>query len=258
VSFHETGFLGKLNQESGAPFWFQLGNKQRQQLGSPFGPVNPQALNRYSYVQNNPVKYTDPSGHSVYLSAAEAQASHNLLKQGAQEIRDFVVSLRQVAAGGELTEALIVLLTALSARYPMLAPIAAMILSGSLVLSEAADLLDGVAIQMSNYADALREASNDFTDEVIVHSACAWRLLTCLVSVYNRRTGEAWSGEVGGSVISKSMWDISFGAYTTGYYEGGRACTAQGGNPTGSAFLEGDTHYCDGTRINRNHLPIVR
>ncbi|MBA3947898.1 MAG: hypothetical protein H0X37_25515 [Herpetosiphonaceae bacterium] len=27
------------------------------------GPVNPQALNRYSYGLNNPVKYTDPSGH---------------------------------------------------------------------------------------------------------------------------------------------------------------------------------------------------
>ncbi|WP_048065292.1 DUF2341 domain-containing protein [Methanosarcina acetivorans] len=28
-------------------------------------PYNPQALNRYSYVLNNPVKYTDPSGHVV-------------------------------------------------------------------------------------------------------------------------------------------------------------------------------------------------
>ena len=28
-------------------------------------PTNPQALNRYSYVQNNPVTYTDPSGHRL-------------------------------------------------------------------------------------------------------------------------------------------------------------------------------------------------
>lgn len=27
------------------------------------GPTNPQAFNRYSYVSNNPVNYTDPSGH---------------------------------------------------------------------------------------------------------------------------------------------------------------------------------------------------
>jgi RHS repeat-associated protein len=26
-------------------------------------PGNPQALNRYAYVTNNPLKYTDPSGH---------------------------------------------------------------------------------------------------------------------------------------------------------------------------------------------------
>jgi len=26
-------------------------------------PGNPQALNRYAYVNNNPLKYTDPSGH---------------------------------------------------------------------------------------------------------------------------------------------------------------------------------------------------
>ena len=29
------------------------------------GYANPQNLNRYSYVRNNPIKYTDPSGHGV-------------------------------------------------------------------------------------------------------------------------------------------------------------------------------------------------
>jgi hypothetical protein len=28
-------------------------------------PSNPQAWNRYSYVYNNPIKYSDPTGHSV-------------------------------------------------------------------------------------------------------------------------------------------------------------------------------------------------
>lgn len=63
VGFHETQFLRKLNGENKFGFWFQLGDKERQQVGSPWGPSNPQALNRYSYVQNNPLKYTDPSGH---------------------------------------------------------------------------------------------------------------------------------------------------------------------------------------------------
>ena len=52
VGFHETEFLEKLNGENQFSFWFQLSGKQRQQVGSPWGPSNPQALNRYSYVQN--------------------------------------------------------------------------------------------------------------------------------------------------------------------------------------------------------------
>jgi RHS repeat-associated protein len=35
---------------------------------------NPQALNRYSYTLNNPVKYTDPSGHVVQIVAAALTA----------------------------------------------------------------------------------------------------------------------------------------------------------------------------------------
>jgi hypothetical protein len=68
VGFHETQFLGKLNGENQAGFWFQLSDGARQQMGSPWGPSNPQALNRYSYVQNNPLKYTDPSGHVSYTT----------------------------------------------------------------------------------------------------------------------------------------------------------------------------------------------
>jgi RHS repeat-associated protein len=66
VDFHESGFRSKLNSESKAPFWFQMNGDARQQHGSPMGPANPQALNRYSYVQNNPLKYTDPTGHVAY------------------------------------------------------------------------------------------------------------------------------------------------------------------------------------------------
>jgi hypothetical protein len=33
-------------------------------------PENPQDLNRYAYVRNNPLKYTDPSGHCVTSSGA--------------------------------------------------------------------------------------------------------------------------------------------------------------------------------------------
>jgi YD repeat-containing protein len=65
VSFVEPGFNAKLNGENQFRPWFMLSDKERQQLGNPMGPSNPQALNRYSYVQNNPVRYTDPSGHAT-------------------------------------------------------------------------------------------------------------------------------------------------------------------------------------------------
>jgi hypothetical protein len=63
VGFHEAGFAATLNQENRQPFWFQLSAEERQQVGRPWGPANPQALNRYSYVLNNPLRWTDPSGH---------------------------------------------------------------------------------------------------------------------------------------------------------------------------------------------------
>jgi len=105
VGFHETQFLNKLNQENGFGFWFQLSDKARQQVGSPWGPSNPQSLNRYSYVQNNPLKYTDPSGHSVYTSQAQGREYVQNLQNLAQLFRDatfvgaFTVAMADGAAG---------------------------------------------------------------------------------------------------------------------------------------------------------------
>jgi hypothetical protein len=42
-----------------------LSDDEKAQAGSPWGPANPQALNRYAYGLNNPLRYTDPSGHGL-------------------------------------------------------------------------------------------------------------------------------------------------------------------------------------------------
>ena len=63
VGFHETEFLEKLNSENQRGFWFQLSDDEQEQVASSWGPSDPQALNRYSYVRNRPLVYTDPTGH---------------------------------------------------------------------------------------------------------------------------------------------------------------------------------------------------
>ena len=45
-------------------WFFQWDARTRREHNVPRGPVNPQALNRYAYVLNNPLRYVDPTGHS--------------------------------------------------------------------------------------------------------------------------------------------------------------------------------------------------
>ncbi len=69
VDFHEPGFAAQLNRHNATTgsmgFWFELSSDERRKAESPMGPANPQALNRFSYTLNNPLRYTDPSGHKV-------------------------------------------------------------------------------------------------------------------------------------------------------------------------------------------------
>ncbi len=64
-------FTGQTEDESIGLYWYQsraydpeIGRFVSPDVVVP-EPGNPQALNRYSYVYNNPLKYVDPSGHSA-------------------------------------------------------------------------------------------------------------------------------------------------------------------------------------------------
>ncbi len=73
-------FVAQINAENreilqfGA--FFQWDARTRQEHNVPSGPSNPQALNRYAYCLNNPLRYVDPTGHSnvtIELTAEEAR-----------------------------------------------------------------------------------------------------------------------------------------------------------------------------------------
>jgi hypothetical protein len=85
VDFHEPGFLEGLNAENAFTaekgFPFQLNGEARQQAKANSGPDNPQALNRYAYVLNNPVRYTDPDGHCGPVCIRLLESLGNLIQR---------------------------------------------------------------------------------------------------------------------------------------------------------------------------------
>ncbi|GAA5531430.1 RHS repeat-associated core domain-containing protein [Herpetosiphon gulosus] len=85
VDFHEAAFAATLADENQRGFWFQMGSQQRQQATPPWGPTDPQNLNRFSYATNNPLRFTDPSGH-VTLSYEEARELNSALTQMMPEL----------------------------------------------------------------------------------------------------------------------------------------------------------------------------
>ncbi len=77
VDFHESGFLTSAAGENATTlqkgFWFQLSEEDREDAREPWGPSNPQALDRYAYVLNNPLRYVDPAGHYLLTGLYESK-----------------------------------------------------------------------------------------------------------------------------------------------------------------------------------------
>jgi hypothetical protein len=56
-------------------------------------PYNPQSLNRYSYTYNNPIRYTDPTGHCPFCVAAIAYAKVVALNVAVDTAIDYALAV---------------------------------------------------------------------------------------------------------------------------------------------------------------------
>lgn len=242
VDFHEVGFGATLNGESSQPFWFQMSDQQRQKAGDPWGPTNPQALNRYSYVLNGPMKATDPSGHSVYMEKDEAMAYADELEQAAATLRDIKPVIDYSVKGGALLGALLAILKAM----PVLA---GTIVFAGLTVDLLTVSLEQMAKQLETYARLIRTASNYGQNAIIISADCANKSVSCNVTVINRNTGN-------GSVMQMGL--LLGGVLFDGWHNGqelrfdmrqsiwrpGVACTRGGGNPSSGNYYSGDKVLC--------------
>jgi RHS repeat-associated protein len=69
----------------------------------PFNVADPQSWNRYSYVQNNPLKFIDPNGEELFLTGEDADYIRGLLEKytGYKLNRDKKTGLVTVDSGAE-------------------------------------------------------------------------------------------------------------------------------------------------------------
>jgi RHS repeat-associated protein len=119
VDFHETGFVSSLNAENSMTlqkgFRFQLSDRDRQYAEDPSGPGDPQALNRYSYVLNNPIRYVDPSGHWVSKRIPRGNNGiDEIMVLSKNEVNQIAQKLTEIAAwtgGAALLSFLVAFLT---------------------------------------------------------------------------------------------------------------------------------------------------
>jgi pyocin large subunit-like protein len=251
VDFHESGFRSKLNSESNAPFWFQMDGDAKQQHGSPMGPANPQALNRYSYVQNNPLKYTDPTGHSVYMTQQEARRYANVtLTNVIIGVRQssFISALTAAALGGGGGAAIVSLLQGMGISAAFAAAAAPVLIAAAVAAIVAGEAVGQIvnewAAQLTDYRDILLEVAAQDDQGIIVSWDCANKLY-CDATVVGRSTGNGYV--IGMSKFAASFvvdWQVMDGTGNRSIWEAGRACTLSGGNPDEGNYFKRDTRLC--------------
>lgn len=155
VDFHGSGFGSSVSRENAQTlakgFWFQLSGRDSQQAKDPSGPDNPQALSRYAYVLDNPLRYTDPTGH--FIESRKDNRVRIILSRG--DMHKMIASLDEFAekawTGGVITRIIAALA---SLGLPEVAPIVALATFISQTLLEAAAGVEAIRYVLQNLVDS--------------------------------------------------------------------------------------------------------
>ena len=246
VDFHEPGFVSKLAAENQFAPWFQLSGEERQQAGSPWGPANPQAFNRYSYVLNRPIRYADPTGHSAYMNHAQAAEFAAPLRSLAWYLDlPFKLAVGSITLEGiglksaglvrEFVKNGVTQILRLMAERGLITTLSAAAVAGpalEAIIAGAAIEMHLLANRLNEFADIIDSLNGD--NGVIIGSDCGW--VTCDISVINRDNykGVTWSS----SLLTAKIAGIAGGDYAVG-----RACEIGGGSISGVHWSQ-DTRFC--------------
>ena len=83
--------------------FFQWSSKVREEHNVPLGPANPQALNRYAYCLNNPLRYVDPTGHYL-VNTIDVDLTADQVNTLIAEINTFLGLIDQIECAVTLSE----------------------------------------------------------------------------------------------------------------------------------------------------------
>lgn len=247
VDAHEPDMLRRLNVKNRS-----VDNSERDATGY----LSSQSLNRYSYVLNNPLKYTDPTGHSVYMDHDEAEKyAHNLDAQ-AQAYEDAAIFLDTLGLKGGLVGSVFTVLEKMGKK---IVKGGGYLIAISAEASLSAQVLREWMQQIRGYAEAVRQINGDGSGGIIISSESrhdAWGdfcIGGCQMTIVSNDTGNGVIYTLGyfpGRVLFEGpRIDPQKGLYDNpSIWEAGYACTQSGGTPSLKNYYKLDYATCGTVR----------